>query len=311
MPCKWRTCKRQTWALGLALLASLPAATQAAPTPPATAPLVVTLPRMEREAPHRAYADQLLALALQLSSDRYGPYRLVQQREDTVIRRQLVELQQGHLSVAVAMPTREWLDGALPVRVPIMRGLASFRFFLGRDSERPAYAAVRTADDLRALSIGQGPGWSTAALLEQGGFKVVYGGAHPTLIPMLHAGRFQLLMRSVYEVEPELRAQLASHPGLFIVDDFAVFTYMPMYFFVARHQPQLAERLEHGLRLAYANGQLDRLFNRTFGDSLKRLASQRLRFIHVPNTNIDSSFFERDRPYLLPAVIALEKAARH
>lgn len=301
--------RRRTWAYGLALLAALPDAAMAALAAP-PAPLVVTLPYMEREAPHRAYADQLLALALHLSSDRYGPYQLVQQREDTVIRRQLAELQQGHLSVAVAMPTQEWLDGALPVRVPIMRGLASFRFFLGRDSERPAYAAVRNAHDLRELSIGQGPGWSTATLLQQGGFKVVYGGAHATLIPMLRAGRFQLLMRSIYEVGPELQAQSASQPGLFVVDDFAVFTYMPMYFFVAKHQPQLAQRLAYGLKKAYANGQLDRLFQRFFGDSLKLLASRRLRLIHLPNTNIDSSFFDQDRPYLLPAVVAQEQAAR-
>lgn len=293
---------RGGWALLGLLLTVQPAA--AAP------PQLVTIPYMEREAPHRAYADQLLALALQLSTDRYGPYRLVRQHEETVIRRQLLELDSGHLSVAVAMPTPEWLDGALPVRVPVMRGLASFRFFLGRQSELPAYESVRTLDDLRALTIGQGPGWSTAPLLEANGFKVVYGGAHPTLIPMLHSGRFQLLMRSVYEVQPELRAQADAHPGLVVVDHFAVFTYMPMYFFVAKHQPVLARRLEYGLKKAYANGQLDRLFNRYFGDSLKLLKNTRMKFLYLPNTNIDRSFFERDRPYLLEQVVTLEKAGR-
>jgi hypothetical protein len=289
----------------LMLLALLPAA--AAPPQPQT----VTIPHMEREASHRVYADRLLDLALALSRDKYGPYSVVQQREETVIRRQLLELAKGgSLSVAVAMPTQEWLDGALPVRVPIMRGLASFRFFLGRQSEQPLYASIRTVNDLRALSIGQGPGWSTAKILEDNHFKVVYGGAHPTLIPMLHSGRFQLLMRSVYEVEPELRAQREAHPDLTIVDDFAVFTYMPMYFFVAKDQPRLAERLAYGLKKAYANGQLDQLFQRYFGDSLKLLKNKKVRFLHLPNTNIDPSFFERDRPYLLEAVVRLEKAAR-
>ena len=274
-------------------------------------PLVVTIPYMEREASHRIYADKLLALALELSRDRYGPYRVVQQRQETVIRRQLLELEKGSsLSVAVAMPTQEWLDGALPVRVPIMRGLASFRFFLGHQSEQPLHESVRTVDDLRALTIGQGPGWSTATILEDNGFKVVYGGAHATLIPMLHSGRFQLLMRSIYEVEPELRAQRETNPGLVIVDKFAVFTYMPMYFFVAKNQPQLAERLEYGLKKAYANGQLDRLFQRYFGDSLKLLKNKRLSFLHLPNTNIDGAFFQNDKPYLLDAVIALEKEGR-
>jgi len=289
----------------LMLLALLPAA---AATPQ---PQVVTIPYMEREAPHRVYADRLLDLALDLSRDKYGPYRVVRQREETVIRRQLLELSRGgRLSVAVAMPTQEWLDGALPVRVPIMRGLASFRFFLGRDSEQPLYESVKTIHDLRALTIGQGPGWSSAKILEDNRFKVVYGGAHPTLIPMLHSGRFQLLMRSVYEVEPELRAQRAAYPGLAVVDDFAVFTYMPMYFFVAKDQPRLAERLEYGLKKAYASGQLDRLFQHYFSDSLTLLKNKRVRFLHLPNTNIDPGFFERDRPYLLDEVVRLEKSGR-
>lgn len=289
----------------LSLLAALPAA--AAPPQPQ----IVTIPYMEREAPHRAYADDLLALALELSRDKYGPYRVVQQRDETVIRRQLLELEKGNsLSVAVAMPTQEWLDGALPVRVPIMRGLASFRFFLGRQSDVPLYESVRTADDLRRLSFGQGPGWSTARILEDNGFNVVYGGAHATLIPMLHSGRFQLLMRGIYEVEPELRAQQRTHPGLLVVNQFAVYTYMPMYFFVARNQPLLAERLAYGLKQAYANGQADRLFKRSFGDSLKLLRNKRLKIFHVPNTNIDKSFFENDRPYLLDAVVALENEGR-
>jgi ABC-type amino acid transport substrate-binding protein len=276
----------------------------------ARAPQVVTIPYMEREAPHRVYADQLLELALALSSDKYGPYRVVQQREETVIRRQLLLLEPGGgLSVAVAMPTQEWLDGALPVRVPIMRGLPSFRFFLGRRSDQPLLDSVRTVADLKAFSIGQGRGWSTGKILEDNGFKVVYGGAHPTLIPMLHSGRFQLLMRGVYEVEPELLAQQQAYPDLAVVDGFAVYTYMPMYFFVAKDQPRLAERLTYGLKKAHANGQLDRLFNHAFGDSLKLLRNKRLRIFHLPNTNIDKSFFERDKPYLLDAIVALEKAA--
>jgi hypothetical protein len=94
----------------LMLAAMLPAAAEEA----APATQVVTIPYMEREAQHRVYADELLTIALELSRDRYGPYCVVQQREETVIRRQLLQLGQGGgLSVAVAMPTQEWLDGAL------------------------------------------------------------------------------------------------------------------------------------------------------------------------------------------------------
>ena len=290
------------------MLLGLPGALPCAAAP---AEQVVTIPYMEREAPHRVYADRLLALALSLSSDRYGPYRLEQQRQESVIRRQLLELEPGgQLSVAVAMPTPEWLERALPVRVPLMKGLSSFRFFLGTQANRPLYDAVARLQDLKRLNIGQGPGWSTAKILEDNGFHITYGGAHPTLIPMLHSGRFQLLMRSIFEVGPELQAHQPEHPDLLIVGNFAVFTYMPMYFFVARDQPRLAERLEYGLRLAHASGKLDRLFNQYFGDSLQLLNNRRLRLFHVPNTNIDPGVFLRDRPFLLESVISAERAGR-
>jgi hypothetical protein len=83
-----------------------------------------------------------------------------------------------------------------------------------------------------------------------------------------------------------------------------------MYFFVAKSQPELAERLAYGLKKSYDNGQHDRLIQQYFGDSLKLLQNRRLRFIALPNTNIDPGFFERDRRYLLPSVIAQEKASR-
>lgn len=288
----------------LTLLATLPAA--AAPREPQ----VVNIPYMEREAPHRAYADELLALAMELSRDKYGPYRIVQQSKETVIRRQLVELDTGgSLSVAVAVPTPEWLEGAVPVRVPIERGLASFRFFFGLQSDRALHASVKTVADLRDLTIGQGPGWSTVGILQDNGFKIALGGPHPTLIPMLASRRFQLLMRSVYELEPELEAHKARYPDLRIVDDFAVFTYMPLYFFVSKGQPELAERLTYGLKKAHANGQMDKLFNRRFGGSLKLLRNPKLKLLQVTNTNLDKRFFERDRPWLLPSVVAAQRQA--
>lgn len=270
--------------------------------------LQVTIPYMDRLAPHRTYADQLLAIALDLASDRYGPAKVVQQARDTVIRRQLLELERdGGISVAIALPSAEWLDMALPVRVPIMRGLSSFRLFFGLRSKQALYDSVRSIEDLKALRIGQGPGWSTAPLLEANGFKITYGGTYNTLIPMLAAERYPLLMRAAFEVGPELKANTASHPELMLVEPFALFSYLPMYFFVSRRQPQLAERIEYGLKRAHASGALDKLFQATFGDALRLLRRLNPRYFTIPNPSLEARSFERDRPYLLPEVIALEE----
>lgn len=264
---------------------------------------VVKIPHMEVAGVHRQYANELLELSLTLSEPRYGPYELVRQASGTVIKRQLLELESGeNLSVAISMPMPGWLEKTERVPIPIMKGLASYRLFFAREKNLTAFNAIEDIEALKALRIGQGPGWSTGKILEEGGFQVVYGGPYSTLLPMLKADRFDVLMRSVYEVEAELARYQPEMPDLAVVDGIAVYTYLPMYFFVSKTQPKLAERLEYGLGLAYENGQLDALFNRYFSRSLARLDLEARRVFYLPNTNIDPTFYERDKPYLLKSV---------
>jgi len=273
--------------------------------------LVVRIPYMEREAAHRVYADELLRLALELSKDKYGPYQIVQQRQETVIRRQLLEVEAGkNLSLAVSMPTPEWLEKTQIVQVPIMKGLASYRLFLASDKNQAMLKNINTLKELKALTIGQGQGWSTAKILEDNGFNVMHGGPYATLIPMLKANRFELLMRSIYEVGPELKAYKRTMPDLTIVNNFGLYTYLPMYFFVSKNQPLLAERLTYGLHRAHKNGQLNKLFESHFTEALKRLRNKQRKTFFLTNTNIDKSFFEQDKPYLLKEIVELEKQSR-
>lgn len=273
--------------------------------------MVVRIPYMEREAAHRVYADELLRLALELSKDKFGPYQIVQQRQETVIRRQLLEVEAGkNLSLAVSIPTPEWLEKTQIVQVPIMKGLASYRLFLASDNNKATFKNINTLSELKALTIGQGQGWSTAKILDDNGFNVMQGGPYPTLIPMLKANRFELLMRSIYEVGPEMKAYQRTMPDLTIVNDFGLYTYLPMYFFVSKHQPLLAERLTYGLNKAHKNGQLNKLFESHFTEALKLLRNKQRKTFFLSNTNIDKTFFERDKPYLLKEIIELEKQNR-
>lgn len=261
---------------------------------------------MQRVGAHRIYADKLLRLALELSKKKYGEYCIVQQQQSTVIRRQLLELADGRLSVAVSMPMPEWLAEAKVVQFPIMKGLASYRMFLANSKNKEMLSGVETLDEIRSLKIGQGLGWSTGTILEANGFKVVYGATYQTLFPMLNSDRFQLLMRGVYEVEPEVMSLESKLSNIFLVDNFALYTYLPMYFFVSPTQPELAERLEYGLKKSYETGQFDALFYLYFKDSVALLNLKKRKVFYLSNTNIDESYYEHDKRYLLDAIVELE-----
>lgn len=259
----------------------------------------VKIPYMERPGLHRVYADALLNLALKASEEVYGPYKVIQQSDERVINRQLLDISSGQLSVAVAMPNAEWLAKATPVKFPIMKGFASYRLFFITEKNKAAINKVKDLEDLKAFKVGQGRGWSTADILEHYQFDVVYAPNYTSLFPMLEDNRYQLLMRGVYEMEVELFANKIKMPDLAIADNIAVYTYLPMYYFVAKTQPELAERLEYGLKKLYTSGEFDKLFKEHFWSSLKLLDLENRKVFYLQNNNIDPTFFANDKPYLL------------
>jgi hypothetical protein len=273
----------------------------------ASKPEVIVIPYMERASMHRRYADQLLELALDRSIDKYGPYQLHQHSSQTVIRRQLQEMELDKISVAIAMPSEQWMEKTIAVPYPIMKGLASYRMFFALSENQQDYMDLPLAE-LRTLKVGQGQGWSTAKILEDNQFDVIYGSSYETLFPMLRAGRFQLLMRGVYEVEAERRALSGLYPEIAVVDDFAAFTYLPMYFFVNKKQADLAQRLQYGLEKIEQSGEANRLFEQLFSSAIRLMEKRDRKIIYLENSNIDDSYFQRDKAYLLDRVVQIKQS---
>ena len=268
---------------------------------------LVNIPLMERPSDHRLYADELLNLALTLSAEKFGPFKIVQHKYQTVVGRQLLELEKGEwLSVAVSMPLPAWLEKADVVHFPIMKGLASYRMFFAHQAQQNKLADINSLTDLRSQVIGQGRGWSTAKILEDNGFSVMYGSTYETLFPMLEADRFQLLMRGVYEIEAEHKVYRQTMPELSIADNIAVYTYLPSYFFVSKKQPALTERLMFGLKKASDSGQCDKLFQRYFNRALSMMQTKQRKIFYLNNTNINAADFAEDNPYLLDYIRKLE-----
>ncbi|MCU4674145.1 hypothetical protein N7931_00725 [Catenovulum sp. 2E275] len=264
-------------------------------------PDVVIIPYMDVPATHRLFGRELLALALKLSEDKFGPYQLRIQTKESVIKRQLYELQTGHLSVATSMPTQDWLTQAQIIQIPIMRGLASYRLFFAYQEELELLSNIQRDDQLKQVLIGQGNGWSTSELLLNNGYQVVFSTKLDSLFKMLKAKRFNLLMRSVYEVEAEYAFYKPMMPELEVVKNFAVFTYLPMYFFVAKNSP-LQSRLTYGLNRAYQTGEADKLFKKYYAKTLEYLSWPDIKIIYLTNSNISCDLYQQDKAYLLEQI---------
>jgi hypothetical protein len=239
--------------LALPLAAALPSAGGATGTP-----RQLRLPDPHAYSAHGPFFVEALKLALARTADGEPAPTLVHAPPDLPRPRLRQMLQDGQLDLMWSTTTPEREAQALPVRFDLLKGSNELRFLLVRAADLPALRQVRTLQALRAWRAGAGTYWSDTQILRANGFTVETSTKFELLFRMLKAERFDFMPRTRDEIDAELAFHVdqgfAELPGL------ALQYRQPLYFFVTRDKPRLAERLLRGLTLAGADGSFDALF---------------------------------------------------
>ncbi|MDZ4334820.1 MAG: hypothetical protein U1A62_14265 [Pseudomonas sp.] len=243
--------------------------------------------------PRRADGDEfrsLYALAqLQLALDKAGsPLRLEPSHYSMEQERALVNLEHNdRLDVAWSMTSIEREQRLLPVRIPLDKGLFGWRIALLPKSRAQLLKNVRTLDDLRQFSAGQGHDWPDSAILRSHGLPVKVSSNYGSLFRMLQAQRFDYFPRSVIEIWDELEHPRARQ---LIVDPHVLLHYpTALYFFFSRKRPELAETVRIGMEKAIADGSFERLFQQHFAASLQRAQLDQRQLIELHNPLLPSA----------------------
>jgi hypothetical protein len=201
------------------------------------------------------YATSMIKLALSYIDT---PYRLEMVPGEITQARNVDEVVSGRLDIMWAATDQDMEKLMLPVRIPLYKGLLGHRIFIIHRDNQAKFDRVRTFDDLRSFTFGQGATWADAKILEANGLKVVRANKYPSLFYMVDGGRFDAFPRGVQEPWGEI----AQRPQLELaVEKRLMLVYrMPFYLFVGKDDVQLAADLEKGLRMAIADGKFDEIF---------------------------------------------------
>lgn len=200
--------------------------------------------------------------------------------------RALHELADGNLIQVMAEAAQpSWEEQLIPVRIPLRKGLQGYRLLLIRRDDQPRIAAL-SRDQLKLLATGSGHDWATTPLMVNAGFNVVTNRDYGSLFRMLDRGRIDTFPRGVNEIFHEQQAFGKVYPTLTVDSHWLIYIPLPTYFFVTPHQPQLAERIERGLRLLLTDGRFDQLFMRYFGDDIRRANLSQRQLIRLENPNL-------------------------
>jgi hypothetical protein len=243
------------------------------------APRRLRIPHVSPKAEtQRSYAAVLLEQALAAAG---LPATLDPSAQLIPQNRALQELgRQRRLDVMWTMTSVEREQQALPVRVPIFKGLFGWRLLLASAEVAARMGDVRTLSELSQFSLVQGLDWPDTGILQANGLKVVVSPSYDAMFKQLRLGRADAFPRSVEEIWWELDRY---GQGLSVVPHICLHYPAAVYYFVAHEEPELAAAIELGLRRLRASGAFDSLFMKYHREALDRARLGARRVIELRN----------------------------
>lgn len=235
--------------------------------------------------PRSVYKLNIIDTALKKTEPRFGPYRIetiaLKSRVNNTRAQEM--LRAGDvINTYVALASKEWESAALPVRIPIRRGIVAYRLLLVNRDQLSTFAKVKTFEDLRRLKVGLQVGWTTTKVMEADGFNIVSGTKFDSLFHMLDGNRFDYLPQGINEVFANLNKHTPAL-NLAVEPRLALRIPAPTYIFISKKNQRLAERLEAGLEIMVADGTLQKMFRDQFAKAIEKAELSNRLIIDVPN----------------------------
>ncbi len=167
------------------------------------------------------------------------------------------------------------------IHFPLIKGLNGWRVALIKANKHHTFLNTETVNELKTYSLGQSHSWSDSQILDFNGFNLIKGSSYKGMYQMLIRDRFDYFPRSVLEIQDDLNKYQDSG----IVTEPHIMIHYPsaFYFYVNKHNTELADDIEQGLERALNDGCFDRVFNPFFGDIVLQIQQENRRVFHINN----------------------------
>ena len=231
------------------------------------------------------YTTDLIELSLQKTKTLYGDYRIEQSHTPMARDRILRQLIKGQkINTFVAATNSEWESKTIPIRIPILKGLLSYRLLLINAKDQYKFNNIFDAEQLKQLQAGLKSQWTTTLLMQANNFPIVNGNTYEGLFAMLSRGRFDYFPRGINEIFVEFDKYHRQYPNIAIESNLVIYLPSPSYIFISPAYPRLAERITTGLEMMVSDGSFDEIFNRYHSENIKKANLEQRRVINIENT---------------------------
>ncbi len=242
------------------------------------------------------YHIELLELALNKTAEDY-PDTSLQFTEQVSPGRGLKMLERGEVDLAFLASSKQREETYIPIKIPLLKGLLGYRILLIHQDNIEKFTTISTAEQLgRAFVAGFGSHWADLDVLKQNHLPTQEISTYGSLPKMLDAKRFDYFPRGINEVWEEKERLKYTLPDLTIEPNIVLVYNLPVYMFVNKGNPDLAKRLEAGLKIATEDLSFQMLFLKYYSESILKANLSKRKMILLdskdyPIKEIDTSWW--------------------
>lgn len=184
------------------------------------------------------------------------------------------------------------------IAFPIELGALSYRICFVSPEFEARKEKIESMDDLKKKSYATGIGWAENYIFRENELRVVEVNSYENIFKMLFNNRFDFFCRGASEIYREYQT-FGSQYQLHLDKTFLIHYNIPRFFYLNKSNQELKQRLELGLKTAFNDGSLLKLWNQNFAESIKFAALKNRRLFKLENTHINN--INRDyEKYLMP-----------
>lgn len=197
---------------------------------------------------------------------------------------------QHHLFVTVAGNQKFKPEDRIMIEKPIAKNLLGYRIPIIRSGDVSRFKPSIAISDLQQLKNGIPVSWSDATVFRHNGYTVAEEGDFDAVFERLASGKFDYTAFGANEVQSVFKNRASKHSELVIDTNLMFFYPFPLVFYVNPQMPDLGKRIELGLQTISDSGELDRIFNSYYANSVEELNLDKRRLLLLTNPLIPKAF---------------------
>lgn len=234
---------------------------------------------------HHIYSTELLRLALEKTRKEYGGFTMQPIPPRNYARALKAAVDEAYPNLIIETSYEQTLTHHAKldfINFPMDLGVLGYRACFINPKLKASGKKIESLEDLRQYTFAHGVGWADTIIFRHNGLRVQEIDNYDGMFLMVIGGRVDFFCRGVNEILGEME-QFSHLKELTIDEQFLLIYPLPRFFYLNIKNKLAKERIELGLRRAYADGSLQALWKSNFQPSLTMVNLAKRKIIRLEN----------------------------